>query len=213
VSEAGRALAALAILTAGFLVVQFRSTGEAVPLRRPLDAFPAAVGEWSGRHGVVFDSRTLQKLKLTDYVMRDYVDPAGRQLNLYVGYWDNQRRGAGIHSPKHCLPGAGWEPLEASVVTIHLPSPKRAITVNRYLIQKEQSQAVVLYWYQSRGEVFAGEVRARLALVQSALTRNRTDGALVRVISPLYGSVPETTERLAAFVRTIDPILATHLPD
>jgi EpsI family protein len=208
-----RAVAALVILACALAVLQGHSAGESVPIRKPLDAFPATLGEWHGREGVVFDTRTLEKLKVTDYLMRDYADPRGRLLNLYIGYWDNQRRGAGIHSPKHCLPGAGWEPVDASLMTIALDPPHGAVTVNRYLIQKEQSQAVVLYWYQAHGEVTAGEVRARIALVKSALTRHRTDGALVRVISPVSGSVRDTTERMAGYVRALYPVLLAYLPD
>src|SRR5712691_8790631 len=117
-NQAARVSVSLIILVGALLVLQLRSTGEAVSLRKPLDSFPATLGEWQGRGGVIFSPPILAKLKLTDYVMRDYVDAAGRGLNLYIGYWDNQRRGAGIHSPKHCLPGAGWEPVEASLVTI-----------------------------------------------------------------------------------------------
>ena len=208
-----RGVVSLAILAVGLLILQLRSTGEAVPLRKPLDSFPAALGEWQGRRGAIFSPPILTKLKLTDYVMRDYVDAAGRGLNLYIGYWDNQRRGAGIHSPKHCLPGAGWEPVEASLVTIPLRPPNSAITVNRYLVQKDREQQVVLYWYQSQAQAIAGEVPARIAMVKRALVHNRTDGAIVRVMSPVYGSARETSERLVAYVQALYPVLGDYLPD
>jgi len=83
--------------------------------------------------------------------MRGYVDAAGRGLNLYIAYWDTQRKGAVIHSPKNCLPGAGWEAVESSLLTIPLPPPHPSIIVNRYLIQKDREQQVVLYWYHSHG--------------------------------------------------------------
>src|SRR6202022_3336176 len=102
------AAVSLAILLGALLVLQLRSTGEAVPIRKPLDSFPAVLGEWRARRGTIFDADILDKLKLKDYVMRDYGDQVGRGLNLYIGYWDTQRKGAGIHSPKNCPPGAGW---------------------------------------------------------------------------------------------------------
>jgi EpsI family protein len=212
-SQAARASVSLAILLAALLVLQLRSTGEAVPIRKPLDSFPTTLGQWQGRRGTIFGTDILSKLKLTDYVMRIYVDGAGRGLNLYIGYWDTQRKGASIHSPKNCLPGAGWEPLEASLLTIALPAPYPPITVNRYVIQKDRDQQVVFYWYQSQGQVIAGEVPARIAMVKSAMIHNRTDGAIVRVMSPTYGNARETSERLVAYVQAIFPILGDYLPD
>jgi EpsI family protein len=203
----------LAILVSALLILQLRSIGEAVPIRKPLDSFPATVGEWKGQRGTIFSAPILDKLKLTDYVMRGYVDAAGRGLNLYIAYWDTQRKGAGIHSPKNCLPWAGWEPVEASFVTIPLPPPHSPIIVNRYLIQKDREQQVVLYWYHSQGQVIAGEVPARIAMVRSALVHNRTDGAIVRVMSPIYGIAGETSERLVAYVQAMYPVLGNYLPD
>ena len=212
-SQAARASVSLAILLGALVFLQLRSTGEAVPIRKPLDSFPATLGQWQGRRGTIFSTEILDKLRLTDYVMRDYGDQAGRGLNLYIGYWDTQRKGAGIHSPKNCLPGVGWEPIEASFLTIALPAPHPPITVNRYLIQKDRDQLLVFYWYQSQGQVIAGEVPARIAMVKSALVRNRTDGAIVRVMSPTYGSVRDTSERLVTYVQTMYPILGDYLPD
>ena len=167
----------------------------------------------AGTRGVIFSAPILAKLKLTDYVMRDYVDAAGRDVNLYIGYWDSQRSGAGIHSPKYCLPGSGWEPVEASLVAIPLRPPYPPITVNHYLIQKDREQQVVLYWYHSQAQVIAGEVPARIAMVRNALARHRTDGAIVRVMSPTYGGARETSDRLVAYVQAIYPVLADYLPD
>jgi EpsI family protein len=212
-SQAARASVSLAILLGALLILQLRSTGEAVPIRKSLDSFPTTLGEWQGRKGTIFGADILDKLKLKDYVMRDYGDGAGRGLNLYIGYWDTQRKGAVIHSPKNCLPGVGWEPIEASFLTIALPAPHPPITVNRYLIQKDRDQLLVFYWYQSQGQVIAGEVAARIAMVKSALVRNRTDGAIVRVMSPTYGSVRDTSERLVTYVQTMYPILGDYLPD
>jgi EpsI family protein len=212
-SQTARASVSLAILAAALLVLQLRSTGEAVPVRRALDSFPATLGGWQAREGTILGSDILGKLRLTDYVLRDYVDGTGRELSLYVGYWDTQRKGAVIHSPKKCLPGKGWEPVEASLVTISLRSPHPPLIVNRYLVQKDREQMLVLYWYQAQGQVIAGEVPARIAMVKSALFRNRTDGAVVRIMSPVDGDVGEASARLVAYVQALYPALRDYLPD
>jgi EpsI family protein len=202
------------ILLAGtLLLLSIRSSGEAVPIRRPLDRFPAALGMWEEREKSTLEPKIIRNLKLNDYLVRRYVDPAGRSLWVYIGYWETQRKNAQIHSPRNCLPGHGWEPLEASRVTVSLPAPDGSITVNRYLIQKEQDQQIVFYWYQSQGRAIPGEIEARISMIRNAAARNRTDGALVRISSPVYGSVAETTTALAAYVQTIYPVLRDFLPD
>ena len=203
----------VALLAGALLAMQLRSSGEAVPIRRPLDAFPEQIGRWQGREGTIFDDDTLNVLKVKDYLVRRYADPLGRNLWLYIGYWDTQRKGAQMHSPRNCLPGAGWEPLEASTVSIPLPAPYGTIRLNRYLIQKDQEQQMVFYWYQAQGEPVTGEMAARVALVKSAIVRNRTDGALLRISSPIYGSVQETSDLLRDYVRAMYPVLNAYLPD
>ena len=123
------------------------------------------------------------------------------------------RKGATPHSPRNCLPGSGWEPLEASRVAISLPQPFEPILVNQYLIQKDRDQQVVLYWYQSQGKAIAGEMAARVQLVKNSIVRHRTDGALVRISSPVYGSVQDTSDRLVRYVQAMYPALGGYLPD
>jgi EpsI family protein len=201
------------LLVGALLVVQFRSSGESVPIRKSLDAFPLALGDWQGQEATIFEMETLNILKVKDYLMRRYVDAGGRSLWLYIGYWDTQRKGAQMHSPKNCLPGAGWEPLEVSQRTFPLPAPYGSIVVNHFLIQKDSDQQLILYWYHSQGRAIAGEVAARVEMVKSAILRNRTDGALVRLSSPVYGSVAETSDRLVRYVQTMYPVLHGYLPN
>jgi EpsI family protein len=201
------------LLLGTLLFLHFRSYGEAILLHKSLDAFPMTVGGWQGQEGMAFEEDVLQMLRVNDYVMRRYVDPAGQSLWLYVGYWETQRKGAQMHSPKHCLPGGGWEPLEAKRVVIPLSGAPGVIEVNRYLIQKDQYQQLVLYWYQSHGQVVASEVEAKIQLVKNAIFHNRTDGALIRIISPVSGSVEETFERQASYIRELYPLLREFIPE
>jgi EpsI family protein len=213
VSRFARLAASYTLLGAALLVLQFRSAGEAVPLRRSLDAFPVAVGDWRVQAAANLDPEVINLLKVNDYVLQRYVDGGGRSVWLYVAYWATQRKGgAQIHSPQNCLPGSGWEPVEASRLVIPLTASP-PITVNRYLVQKDRSRQVVLYWYHSQGMDVAGEFQAKLSMVKNAFVNNRTDGALIRISAPIQGTVPETTERLIQYVQTIYPILGEYLPD
>jgi EpsI family protein len=201
------------LLLAALLVLQLRSSGEAVPIRKSLEHFPSRVGQWQAQRDSPLEQQIVDQLKVSDHLVRRYVHETGQSLWLYVGYWASQRKGADIHSPKNCLPGGGWEPVEANRVAIDLPHSASRITVNRYVIQKERNIQVVLYWYQTHGVAIASEVDAKIELVRGAITRNRTDGALVRVSSPVSGSIQETTGRLVEYVRHLYPVLPEFLPD
>jgi EpsI family protein len=203
----------LSLLIGALLILQFRSSGEAVPIRKSLDSFPTVVGNWRAREGTLLDLDTLNVLKAKDYVMRRDQDPSGKSLWLFIAYWDSQRKGAQPHSPRNCLPGGGWEPLETARVTIPLLPPLAPITVNRFLIQKDRDQQVVFYWYQSQGKAIAGELPAKLEMIKNSMVRHRTDGALVRVSSPVYGSVQDTSDRLVRYIQAMYPVLGEYLPD
>jgi EpsI family protein len=212
VSASWRLVISGALLVGATVLLQLRTEGDAMPLRKALGDFPRELGEWRGQETLLFDDKILGKLKTTDYLMRRYVDAAGRVVWLYVGYWDTQRKGAHPHSPQNCLPGSGWEPLEASRITVSLSPPLEPITINSYLLQKDRDLQLVLYWYDAQGRPVAGEIPAKIEMLKSSVLRNRTDGALIRVSSMVHGSVAETSERLLAYVRTMYPALREHFP-
>ena len=130
------------------------------------------------------------------------------------GYWRSQRQGDTMHSPQNCLPGAGWEPVKQSLLTIADPrNPSDHITVNRYLIQKGLTRQLVLYWYQGRGRIVGSEYWSKIYLVVDAARRNRTDAAIVRVVVPVPG--PTANDEAAAEQDAIDFVNAfmPHQPD
>ena len=201
-----------AVLLCAIMILHLRSSSEVVPIRQSLGEFPQNVGDWKMKEAFSFDQRTLDVLQCNDYTNRYYADSAGHTLMLYIGYWESQRRGTQIHSPKNCLPGSGWEPVQTSKITIPIPPGTRTVKANQYVIQKDREKQVVLYWYQSRGETSAGEISALLQKVKNAIFYNRTDAALIRVSSPVYGNVPETTELLKGYVQSVYPKLSEYLP-
>lgn len=208
----GRVMLSCGLLLGTLAFLQLRSYGEAVPIHKPLAQLPQVLGQWTGKEDATIEPDVLSILKLNDYLMRRFQHENGQSLWLYVGYWDTQRKGAQIHSPKHCLPGGGWEPLEASIVTIPLAGMAQGILVNRYVLQKERYQQVVTYWYQSQGRVVAKEIDAKLQLVKNAITSNRTDGALIRLTSPVTTTVEQAFAQQVDYVRMLYPTLAEFLP-
>ena len=208
-----RWLASCAVLLGAVVYLHAFAGDEQVPLRRSFDSFPTVVGRWRASETVTLEDDVLQVLQPSDYLLRRYVDDSGRSVWLYLGYWNTQRKGVEIHSPKNCLPGGGWEPLEAQRMRIPLNEGSDALEVNRYVLQKESDAMMVLYWYQSQGRSVAGELSAKLELVRNSLFSNRSDGAIVRISSPVYGSIPQTSELLGQYAKTLYPVLGEFLPN
>ena len=189
------------------------SKTEYVPPRETLSAFPYRVGKWQGQAAPDFDAEILAVLGVDDYTNRLYTDAAGTPLGLYIGYYGSQRQGDTIHSPMNCLPGSGWEPISRTYIDIPVQGGLQpTITVNRYLIRKGLDEQVVLYWYQSHGRAIANEYRSKLFMVYDAVRLNRTDAALVRVVSPKIGTEEVSESRAIDFVRAIYPLLGNYIP-
>jgi EpsI family protein len=170
------------------------SARSVAPAHRALRTVPFDIGPWRGQDQPAFDSETLRILRADDYMNRMYVDAAGYVAGLYVAFYASQRSGESIHSPLHCLPGTGWRPLSTTrttIATAHGP-----VRVNRLLVEKASARQLVLYWFEGRGRSVASEFENRRLLVWDALRRGRSEGALVRITTPV-GSDPSVADATA----------------
>jgi EpsI family protein len=199
------------ILLCASVLLQTMSHGEAIVSRQPLHALPYALDGWVGEEQPLED-RVVQVVGVSDYTNRVYSQLAQPPVQLYVGYYASQRTGDTIHSPKNCLPGAGWDPIQSGYATISVPTG-RNIVVNEYVIQRDQDKQLVFYWYQGRGRVVASEYAGKFWMVADAISRNRTDGALVRVITPINDGEDKGRARLASFTQTLFPSLDGLIPN
>ncbi|HKD86222.1 MAG TPA: EpsI family protein [Terriglobales bacterium] len=188
----------VAVLLGATTGMAYLSHGEATPPAKPLSEFPVEVGPYAKVIDWKLDKETLDILKVTDYLNRGYWTPGMNQdlLGLYIGYFRSQRTGASIHSPKNCLPGAGWNPVQASVYQLPLDGG-RTVPVNLYILRKALDEEMVLYWYQSHGRIIASEYWGKFYLVYDALRLNRTDAALVRITVPVDNGDEATAKRRA----------------
>lgn len=194
------------ILALGAVFTVGIDTQRTMPLR---EAFQSAVP--AALHGLQGSDQALtadeeQVAGVSDYLLRAY----GNQLSIYVGYYDRQTEGRTIHSPRNCLPGAGWEALTAA--TVDIATSAGPVTVNRYLIRKGKSQALVLYWYQGRGRVESNEYRVKFDLLRDAILRRRTEEALVRIVVPVSASEAAAMELGRRAAESVVAAVARALP-
>ncbi len=149
-------------------------------------------------------------LKTSDYVMREYVRD-GRLANLYIGYYASQKTGATYHSPQNCLPGSGWEMKKPEIVRIKT-SDGKSFEANRYIIENGKYKEVMLYWYQGRGRTQASEYYDKIYTVLDSVTRRRSDGSMVRVMTSVGSSESEATSAAADLAAEVSEKLSAHVP-
>jgi EpsI family protein len=204
--------AALIALTA--ILLQARSRTEIIPQHLPLSSFPAQLANWDSTE-FVQDQKTLEVLGPGDFLERVYQDPAKKlpYVDLFLAYFPSQRTGETPHSPQHCLPGAGWNPDENVRVTLslhgHSPFP-----ANRYVISKGDQRRLVLYWFWAHDRGVASEYWAKFYLVKDAIRMNRSDGSLVRFVTPMFpGETPDAAQqRILPFYSAVVPLLDDYIP-
>jgi EpsI family protein len=214
ISGSLRFAGALAVLLVTGLLLQARSRREIYPPRSPLANLPQQLESWSGTDiPIPQDERDV--LGPGDFLLRIYQNAHKPEpyVALFIAYFPSQRAGDTIHSPKHCLPGAGWLPVENSRVQLSLAG-ERPFEANRYIIAKGTDRQMVLYWYLAHNRAIASEYWAKFYLVTDAMTMNRSDGSLIRLTTPLTpGQDPAVAQkRLVAFASLIVPEMSQYIP-
>jgi EpsI family protein len=181
-----------------------------VPLHAPLSAIPLRIDQWRGIDGPAVQPEVARVLRADDYINRVYHHSDGSVVGLWVAFYASQRQGDAIHSPLNCLPGTGWRPLDHTRPLLNVNG--RSLRVNRYLVQKRGERQVVLYWYQGRGRIVASEYANKAFLLVDALRQQRTDGALVRVTTPVPREEDVADRAAIHFVAALQPQLARWIP-
>ena len=217
------------LLFATALMLHSRSDTDRVPTSEPLSAMPQTIGPWTSQD-IPMQEDVLAILGKGDFLNRVYTGPsvvsgsalepvstAGLQsvpVSLFIGYFASQRTGQSIHSPQNCLPGAGWT-FESSRYTDLTADNGKVFRVGEYVISDGTTRQFVLYWYQSHGRSIANEYSAKLHMIADAIRMNRTDGAIVRVITPVMPreDVATARARVVRFTSEMATTLPRFIPD
>ncbi|MCK5889230.1 MAG: VPLPA-CTERM-specific exosortase XrtD, partial [Methylococcales bacterium] len=198
----------LALIVAVFVVGSLDRREEIIPPRKTFPSFPDKLGGWNGTQSPM-DSDVIDVLQVSDYILSDYSKPDSVPVNFYVAYYESQRKGVSPHSPRVCIPGGGWQISDISRIEL------AELPVNRIVIKKGQSKQLVYYWFQQRGRMMSNEYYMKWYLFKDALLLNRTDGALVRVTTPVspLESIEDADKRLVGFTQDLLPILPDYIPE
>jgi EpsI family protein len=157
----------------------------------------------------------LDELDLSEYLMVNYSNTTGKVVNFYVAYYESQSKGKSIHTPATCLPGSGWDFRQSGTVPVSdVLSKNGAMRVNRAVMQLGRQFQLSYYWFPQRGKILTNAYQLKLYAFWDSLTKQRTDGALVRLITPVYQNekLEHTENRLQKFVQAIVPVLDEYIP-
>ena len=184
------------------------------PDREPLVFFPLQFGDMTARTQTL-DSEIRRILAADDYLSAAFSDGTGAPpVDLFMAYYHSQTDGSGIHSPEVCIPAGGWEVSRWERVPVTLDSGV-TVTVNRATIQQGINLQIVYFWFEQRGRRLTSDYAAKIYTVMDSLTMGRSDGGLVRLITPVSGPDGEAAadERLRSFMEYLVPALPRFMPD
>jgi exosortase D (VPLPA-CTERM-specific) len=199
------------LLVAGLVIQSIGHREEVRPERTSLAAFPLALGDWQASQSHL-ETQVEIYLGLDDYVMADYRKD-DKILNFYAAYYGSQRKGVSPHSPQVCIPGGGWLITSLQNVPVTL-ADGTTFEANRVVIERAGQRQLVYYWFEQRGRRIANEYWMKWYLLVDALVLNRSDGALVRLTTPIGAqeAAGAADQRLVGFVRLAVPKLAAYVP-
>jgi EpsI family protein len=202
------------LLAATALVLYSRPAADQNPPRELLSMLPANIAGWDGIDQQI-DPETLDVLGAGDVLARAYTQKGKPEhIGLFIGYFPSQRTGQTIHSPKNCLPGAGWVFESSSTINL-VDGNGIPHQVGEYVITNSTTKQFVVYWYQAHGRSVASEYKAKIYMVLDAIRMNRTDGSLVRVITPISSgeNISDAKMRAEMFTRQLTPLLPRFIPN
>jgi len=199
------------IMGCGCLLLVSVQRQQAMPLRDSLDSLPRQMGIYQGYDQTIPEDE--QKVAgMSDYVLRIFASPDSLPaFSVYVGYYEQQTQGRTIHSPKNCLPGAGWEALSASRRPVAVGND--TVLVNRYELANKDARALVYYWYEGRGRVESSEYRVKWELLRDAAMTGRSEEALVRIVVPLTDRMTNPDSLATSVAKQLVPAVRAILPE
>jgi EpsI family protein len=209
-----RFVVATLLLAGTVLLLRSRNSAEIIPAREPLQTFPHAIQSWSSPQDIPLSKDVLDVLGPGDFLMRNYHDSAsGADVDLFIAYFPSQKTGDTIHSPKNCLPGAGWSPVRSDRIALNI-SGHEPFPVNRYLIARGEDRRLVLYWYWAHNRAVASEYSAKFYLIADSIRMHRSDGSLIRVTTRLAPdeTIDSAHNRLVSFASNVVPVVNSYVP-
>jgi exosortase D (VPLPA-CTERM-specific) len=195
------------IALANPLVARVDKPDRIAPLQS-FDQFPMTLGAWSG-HQTSVDPVELEETGASAHLSAEFINPGHSPVSLWIAYYETQKKAGGfVHSPKGCLTAAGWQTKESNVVQI-----PGGLRVNYMLVDQMGTSILVYYWFLQRGRWLTSEYLNKFYMAYDGIVRHRTDGALIRLVTPAGRDLEAAQNRLNRFTVLLTPELHQFIPD
>ncbi|MGV8048745.1 MAG: exosortase C-terminal domain/associated protein EpsI [Anaerolineaceae bacterium] len=207
-----RTFLASALMLLSAIATIYLTHGHSKALITPLCTFPMQIGEWTGKQNR-FDERVYDSLGADDTLLGIYTNHDGRQIEIFLSFYNSQREGRQIHSPRNCMPGAGWTITESSREEVGNPhgSPSR-LSFTKLIMEKANEKMIMLYCYRSGGKYVASEYAFKLNLVLDSIFRQRSDGMFIRLTCMLKSDDATTEFRyMQGFTELLIPLIEEYV--
>jgi EpsI family protein len=169
----------------------------AEPLAIPLDRIASQISGWRRIGDQELPDYTQRTLNATSYLSRTY-GKGSMQLEIFIAFYAQQRAGESMHSPKHCLPGAGWEIWKHDSASVLVNGQR--VDINKYSIQNSGARMLMFYWYQSKSRVYASEYLGKILLARDTILTGHTAGSIVRITLPDVAEADREGIALASYL-------------
>jgi EpsI family protein len=185
---------------------------EFVPVMQSLEQMNPAIGDWQMINQSRPDQETQDILKADDALTRVFTRN-GETLSLFIAFFKSQRAGVVPHSPRVCLPGAGWTPAGNSYIDVQVPGRTEPININRFVVSRGENKSIVFYWFQSPHHIVASEIHSKIYLVMDSVRYRRSDTSMIRIVVPVDSRGEAHADQVGLeFVKKSFPVISAHLP-
>ena len=201
-------LAAVFIILIFIPITQRASYAPNYPLKEGFENFPMTIDTWKGRH-VYIEPEMVAVTQSSAHLNAEYSNPEHGMVSLWIVYYETQKKAGGfVHSPKGCFISSGWQIEQAKTIDIAAGKP-----VNWMLVNRMGQKLLVYYWFLQRGRWISNEVMNKFFMAYDGFLRRRTDGAMIRLITPVGGNIESAEKRLTLFANDLIPILNNFIPE
>ena len=145
------------------------------------------------------DAEFLETLRARDVLYRIFMGEEGEPVWLFLGYFDRQKEGSQVHSPRHCYPGSGWN-IESEP---RWDSPWGGAQLGSLVVNDGVERRLVLYWYQMRSATETDVLPLKIEMTRRALMRQPQEVVFASISTPTGDDVSATMARLSPLAREV----------
>jgi len=215
--------ALLAVLALGVFAIPFSPLD--IRLREDFRGFPSRIEDWTldtrpGPVAVKFpviDDELVHAYPSAsgerrfsvpdDDLVRRYRNAGGERIDLYIGYHRSQRDGKQ-------LGGDAGRALNAVASPVQLEVGSNKIELGHVVNDRPLSRRDVLYWYDLNGRIVDNPYAAKGYMAWDALTRGRTNGAVVMIAweVPTGADAAAHEKHAVGFAKAVLALLPRYMP-